>query len=46
VGAAKSDIAAMLGNGKGGDGGDGGGKGFFDLVVIDEAAQALEAECW
>lgn len=28
------------------DGGVGDGTGGFDLVIIDEAAQALEASCW
>ena len=33
-------------SGGGGGGGGGSGGAVFDVVVIDEAAQALEAECW
>ena len=57
VGAASHDIRALLssknnsnndnnnGNGSGGSG-NASNKAYFDLVVIDEAAQALEGECW
>ena len=52
IGCAGRDLAktnaALRKTGGGGGGGGGGGSGgaFFDVVVIDEAAQALEAECW
>ncbi|KAL7574227.1 hypothetical protein ACA910_012483 [Epithemia clementina (nom. ined.)] len=41
VGAANSILSKMVGNDSGSN-----GEVAFDLVVIDEAAQALEAACW